>query len=105
MWTIATDGLVHIPLIGVGLAFVQILKKLCSDYVVANIDRENALWMLERVRWLVCPPVYISLTPLCIRRRQAMLYNAEEIINTCVNVIARNFSYIYNANYNVLPYR
>jgi hypothetical protein len=36
---------------------------------------------------------------------QAMLYNAEEIINTCVNVIARNFSYIYNANYNILPYR
>lgn len=34
-----------------------------------------------------------------------MLYNAEEIITTCVNVIARNFSYIYNANYNILPYR
>lgn len=62
---------------------IEILKKLCSDYVVANIDRENALWMLER----------------------AMLYNAEEIITTCVNVIARNFSYIYNANYNILPYR
>jgi hypothetical protein len=34
-----------------------------------------------------------------------MLYNAEEVITTCVNVIARNFSYIYNANYNILPYR
>jgi len=33
--------------------FRQILKKLCSDYVVANIDRENALWMLERVRMVI----------------------------------------------------
>jgi hypothetical protein len=82
----------------------QILKKLCSDYVVANIDRENALWMLERVRLSGCA-VACAASLTQPRERQAMLYNAEEVIATCVNVIARNFSYIYNANYNILPYR
>lgn len=49
---------------------------------------------------LLVPPASLIIPSVL----QALLYSAEEIIKTCVNVIARNFSYIYNADYNVLPY-
>lgn len=71
-----------IPILALAnLLMISDLKMLASQYIAANIQRHNALSMLEK----------------------AMKFNSESIIDKCLTVIAKNFCYIYDADYCFLP--
>eukprot|EP01090_Pellita_catalonica_P005736 TRINITY_DN15975_c0_g1_i1.p1 TRINITY_DN15975_c0_g1~~TRINITY_DN15975_c0_g1_i1.p1 ORF type:complete len:565 (-),score=81.34 TRINITY_DN15975_c0_g1_i1:25-1719(-) len=64
--------------------FYQIegLKEQCSAIIASTIDRENAVAILYR----------------------AVECHATDIIDKCIDIVAANFAYIYNADYNALPF-
>ncbi len=72
-----------VPLLAMAdLYCITELKLELSNYISRNVRRENAVTLL----------------------RKALRFHADQIAARCIDVVASNFAYIYDVNYDFLPY-
>ncbi len=72
-----------VPLLAMAdLYCITELKMELSSYITRNVWRENAVTLL----------------------RKALTFHADQVTMRCIDVVASNFAFIYDVNYDFLPY-
>src|SRR5258708_1084945 len=61
---------------------IKELKQKTAIFISANITRENGIYLVKK----------------------ALKFDSKDIIKRAIQTVAKNFAYIYDTNYNFLPY-